>query len=87
MELHVTEHKSVGELRPAVTLNTVRVFVNQDYGYGYFVDERALLGLLGEAQTKAYLEAKDDFKVDVSPEVAQQVIDMGHTPYAKARVV
>lgn len=84
MEVKITEHKSVATLNPLNTL--VRVFVNRDFHYGYFVPEHQLVGLLTDAQTKDYLQGSSAC-LDVSPEVAQQIIDMGQTPYAKRCVV
>lgn len=80
MQLSVTEHKSEGQL--AAGTNTVRVFVNHDYHYGYFVEERALLDLLGPGILPEYLKP-GTFSMDVSIEVAQRIIDMGDTPYTK----
>lgn len=83
MKIHITEHKSTGTLRPVS--NAVRVFVDNDYHYGYFVPEDKLFALLDAEQQQAYLQG-DDVKLDVTPQVAQQVIDLGVTPYTKARV-
>jgi len=80
----VTEHKSSGQLRAVVTL--VRVFVAGDYQYGYFVDEHQLLALLDQKSKDAYLSAGNEIRLEVAPVVAQCVIDMGVTPYAKRRV-
>lgn len=44
MEIHITEHKSKGALK--VPDYAVRVFVDRDYGYGYFVSEHALFEML-----------------------------------------
>ena len=83
LPLHVTEHKSVGALKSPSTM--VRVFVDHDYDYGYFVDEHALFALLSSEQRGIYLQGSEA-KLDVTPEVAQQIIDMGSTPYTKRRV-
>lgn len=83
MKIHITEHKSVGALRPN---NVVRVFVDDDYNYGYFVAEDELHALLNVEQRQAYLAANYDVKLEVEPKVAQRLIDLGVTPYAKRQV-
>lgn len=80
MEIHITEHKSTGALK--VPEYAVRVFVDRDYGYGYFVAEHALLEMLSSEQQAQYL-ASDDVKLDVAVDVAQRIIDIGQTPYRK----
>lgn len=84
IQLHFTEHKSVGKLPAVDTL--VRVFVDNDYTYGYFVRETALMALLDEDQQKAYLVGAEA-RLEVSLEVAQEIIDMGLTPYAKPNLI
>lgn len=83
LALHVTEHKSVGALKSISTM--VRVFVDRDYNYGYFVDEHALFALLSSEQQGIYLQGSEA-KLEVSAQLAQQIIDMGSTPYTKRRV-
>jgi len=83
MEIHVTEHKSRGVLK--VPDYAVRVFVDRDYAYGYFVSEHALFEMLSDAQQAQYLAA-EDVKLDVPIEVAQRIIDIGKTPYQKRRL-
>lgn len=83
MEIEVTEHKSVGKIDPMNS--AVRVFVNREFHYGYFVREHDLFGLLTPEQQEKYLQGKSA-TLDVSPDVAQKIIDMGQTPYAKPRV-
>lgn len=83
MDLHITENKSKGAQRPGARV--VRVFVDNDYHYGYFIREDALFALLDDDQRQAYLQG-DEARLSVPPQVAQQIIDMGTTPYRKARV-
>ena len=85
MQIHVTEHKSNGTLNP-LQGRLVRVFVDRDYRYGYFVDEHALFGMLSQDQQQQYL-ATADVKLDVSVETAQRVIDIGVSPFPKPRLV
>jgi len=80
MEIHITEHKSKGALK--LPDYAVRVFVDRDYGYGYFVYEHALFEMLSAEQQAQYL-ASDDVKLDVAVDVAQRIIDIGQTPYKK----
>lgn len=84
MKIHITEHKSVEKLNSVPT--QVRVFVNFDFHYGYFVDEHLLFSLLTAEQQNQYLKGPDA-QLDVAPEVAQRIIDEGHTIYAKPKVV
>lgn len=85
MKLVATEGKSMGKLNALAS--SVRVFVNNDYSYGYFVDEHKLFGLLTPAQQAEYLQASTA-TLEVEPVVAQQIIDMGKTIYTnKPRVV
>lgn len=87
MKIHISEHKSIGEWCSSLVGNAVRVFVDQDYQYGYFVDEHQLFGLLREDQKVEYLQAVDGIKFDVMPQLAQAIIDIGATPYSKPRVI
>lgn len=83
MEIHVTEHKSIGKLNPVAT--AVRVFVDRDYRYGYFVPEDKLFELLNEDQQAAYLQG-ESAQLDVPIEVAEKIVELGHTPYAKQKL-
>lgn len=83
MKIQVTEHKSVGRLNPVESM--VRVFVDNDFSYGYFVPEHALYELLTEEQQVAYL-ASSDAHLDVPIEVAEKIVEIGHTPFAKRRL-
>jgi hypothetical protein len=84
VKIKCTEGKSVGGRRSAG--NMVRVFVDNDFHYGYWVVEEQLLALLDVEVQAAYLRADADFTVDVEPSVAQKVVDMGMTPYNKVKV-
>lgn len=83
MQIRVTEHKSVGALNPIS--RAVRVFVNEDYHYGYFVDEHALFELLTPQEQIRYLDAHD-VTLDVALPVAQRIVDIGATPFAKPQL-
>lgn len=84
MQIQVTENKSKGALRPFG--NTVRVFVNRDFHYGYFVDEKLVVDLLTPEQQTDYL-GSDKYIFDVSIEAAQKIIDSGATIYEKVKLV
>lgn len=81
ISIQVTEHKSHGALCP--TNPAVRVFVDGDFNYGYFVPERPLFDLLTAEQQPSYLEAKGSFQAKVPVATAQSIIDMGATPFRK----
>lgn len=83
MQIQVTEHKSHGTLNPIPS--AVRVFVDRDYTYGYFVPEDKLYALLTPKQQAQYL-AEDAPTLDVSLEVAEQIIAVGYTIYAKQKL-
>lgn len=82
--MHVTENKSIGELALG-GLNVVRVFVDGDYEYGYWLREHKIFSMLDAAQQQAYL-AGPEAKLEVSRDIAQRIIDMGTTPYAKRQL-
>lgn len=82
MEILITEHK--GTNPDLFENNTVRVFVNNDTYYGYWVNEKFLYDLLSDAQKREYVQDYCTFCVSV--ETAQKIIDNGHTPYAKPKL-
>jgi len=81
--LLITEHKSVGTLRTDANARTVRVFINRDYQYGYWVPEGFLFRLLTPAQQEAYLAAPDQVTLSVPLSVAEQLQAVGLTPFKK----
>ena len=83
MKIKITEFKSMVTLSPFG--GKVRVFVDNDYHYGYFVDEPTLYAMLTEDQQKEYLQTSS-VTLDVPPQIAQQIIDIGLTPYKKQTV-
>ena len=83
MKIQVTENKSVGTINPYGAC--VRVFVADDFHYGYFVHELSLYGLLSEDQQEKYLQTSS-VTLDVSADIAQKIIDMGQSPYGKLKV-
>lgn len=73
MKITITENKSVGKLAPGSGL--VRTFVGDDFHYGYFVPEQKVFALLNKEQQRGYLQ-DTAARLDVSPEVAQQIIGL-----------
>lgn len=79
-KVQVTESKSVGTLNP---LNhCVRVFVDNDMRYGYWVPENTVVDQLTSAQLEDYLKS-GTFTCLMSKESAQRLIDEGSTIYSK----
>lgn len=83
IRIKVTEGKSVGALPHPLHIRTVRVFVNRDYTYGVFINERTLLEMLTGEQVSEYLNSTDSVDLDVSREVAQSILNNGESPYTK----
>lgn len=78
IQIHVTEHKSVGSLANDQVGRTVRVFVDRDYDYGYFYPENQLFNELTPEQQHQYL-SQQDVKLDVPASLAQKIIDQGQS--------
>ena len=76
MKILCTENKN---LNP-IPNNLVRVFVNGDYSYGYWVDEFQLFDMLTPDQKK-YYSKKNSVELDVSDEVGKKIIEIGLNPY------
>lgn len=85
MRIDVTENKSVSQLNP--NNNVVRVFVNCDFLYGYWVPEHLVFSVLTQEQQAQYLESSDGFRGDIPANAVQTLVDAGHTPYEKHKVV
>lgn len=83
LQILITEFKSHGTLSPS---NTVRVFVDRDYHYGYWVPEDVLYALLTTEQQAEYLGTRRDVTLRVSRDVAQRIINAGETPYKKVQL-
>lgn len=82
MQIHITEYKSTGTLQPALVGNMVRVFIDRDYHYGYFIDEHDLFSRLSEEQQAEYLATDGDVKFDVSEIQVQAIKNRARTYYA-----
>lgn len=86
-EILVTEHRSFDHTEWFAN-NVVRVFVDGDYSYGYWVPEDKLYELFDEAQRKQYREdhSSSGGKFMMGKEAAQHIIDIGQTPYNKMKL-
>ena len=82
-ELFVSENKSFDPVR--FCRNRVRVFLDKNYAYGLWIDEDKLFDLLSVDQKKQYLTDRTPSGryYELSPEVAQQVLNTGKTPFSK----
>lgn len=74
MKIFVTENKSVKKI---VGNSLVRVFIDNDFHYGFFVPELRLFGMLTEEQKVEYL-SDATAKLDVSDDVIQFIKGAGH---------
>lgn len=86
IELLVSENKSYDPVR--FFRNRVRVFVDRNYNYGLWIDEDKLFEQLTIDQKKQYLtdRSPQGLYYQVSPEVAQKIVDLGNSPYAKQKI-
>ncbi len=86
IELLVTENRS--NKKEWFHNNVVRIFVDRDYSYGYWINEDFLFNALTPDQQKQYLEDQSysSGQFEVSFEVAQQLIDKGNTPSNKQKL-
>lgn len=81
IKLKVSENKSstLHEVN-AINRNRVRIFLNKDYHYGYFVPECFVFQALTPEDQNHYIE-KDDFLI--TPMAANILLVLGSTPYSK----
>lgn len=86
INLQITENRSRDPVRFA--RNRVRVFLNKDFSYGFWVDEDRLFDLLTLEQRKDYLtvDIKQSLVFKVSVEVARKIVDFGYTVESKSRI-
>jgi uncharacterized protein YaaR (DUF327 family) len=82
-KLLVTEGRSTKHL--SGFKNLVRVFIDGDYSYGYWFEEKELYNILDEEQKNQY------FQVDpivcnftISEKVAETIKNLGISPFKKA---
>mgnify|MGYP007069475430 CR=1 FL=1 len=84
MELLVTEYMNAyGENR---NRNTVRVFLQRNYNYGYWIREDVLFNLLTAPQKNSYINNISSGYFDISFEVASEILKLGNTPYTKQKL-
>jgi hypothetical protein len=86
IELLVTENRSNDAKWFHNTV--VRIFIDRDYSYGFWINEDVLYNLLTPEQQKQYLEDQSysGGQFDVTFEVAQELIDKGNTPFNKQKL-
>jgi len=86
IELYVSENKSFDPFR--FCMNRVRVFLDRDYRYGLWIDEDKLFDLLSDEQKKQYLtdRSTEGMYYKVPKEIAQKILERGHTPYSKQKL-
>jgi hypothetical protein len=86
IELFISENKSYDPVR--FFKNRVRVFVDRNYDYGLWIDEDRLFNLLTVEQKKQYLTDRtpQGMYYQLDPRVAQEVVKLGHSPYAKQKI-
>jgi hypothetical protein len=65
----------------------VRVFVNKDWGYGYWVPETLVFSKLNDMQKEVYMEGDCRQQFEIPIEDAQHLIDRGCTPYEKQKLI
>ncbi len=86
IELLITECKSIGYLNCVNNrYNSVRIFLQRNYDYGLWIDEKFMFSLLSEDQQKLYLEG-DTYKnctFEISRDIAEKLLEEGYTPYRK----
>ncbi len=75
--IHVTENKSTSI--PVSQLGMVRVFIDQDYHYGYFVSEKDLWLQLDDNQKEAYMKVSWDAKFQITTAQAEWIKKYGVT--------
>lgn len=80
VELLVTENRTTNVNR--FSSNMVRIFVDRNYDYGYWINEAIVYNAFSPEQQKQYLET-DIYHFDIDIETAQKLIDLGMTPYNK----
>jgi len=84
--IQVTEHRS--STTKWMHNNIVRIFVNKDWSYGYFVNEELVFSKFDEKQKTSYLKCKSDQEqFEIPIEDAQHLIDVGINPYGKQNLI
>lgn len=80
-ELYVTENKTIKPLH----FNCVRVFLDQNYDYGYFINELRLFNLLTSEQQVKYCtnNSYENTHFFVTVDIANKIVENGSTIYNK----
>lgn len=82
MELLVSEHRNAhGDFRQE---NTVRIFLQRNYDYGYWINEQIVWNVLSKEQQDQYiLDTYTSGIFDIDYETACTLLAFGKTPYNK----
>lgn len=76
VEILITEGKSLREISKGL----VRVFINNDYHYGFWVIEEIVYNRLSSEQQAEYFVCN---KFNISKDAANFIIEYGQSPYKK----
>lgn len=79
MKIKVTEGKSAGY----PFQGTVRVFLDEDYSYGVWVEEQKLLSYLSPTDIEHYVSTEESIDLDVDINVARAILEAGYSPFKK----
>ena len=81
IEVYVSENKTTHPTK----YGCVRVFLDNDYTYGYFINELYFFSLLNEEQQRKYSinNSYENTHFYVSVEVANAIVEHGSTVYKK----
>lgn len=87
IKLYVTEGKNHDPVK--FYLNSVRVFLNEDYEYGFWVDEGVLFDLLDIEQKRIYLSgnSENSRRYSVAKVTARELVLKGVSPYSKTNLL
>jgi hypothetical protein len=86
IKLYVTEGKNHDPVK--FYMNSVRIFLNEDYGYGFWVDEDVLFDLLDTEQKRVYLSGNSEEarRYSVTKVTAGWLVSKGRSPYNKTHL-
>lgn len=86
VEITISENKNYDPVK--FFNNRVRVFVNQDFEKGVWIDEDVLFKILPKTQKKKYLTDRgpNSRSFKVGPKIARRVVKMGYSSKGKPKV-
>lgn len=87
VHLLVSENRNTDPVR--FFQNRIRVFIGDDYAYGFWVDEDRLFSLLGDEQKRFYLTEKRgkplEFVLEV--EIVRKIVETGFVVHRKKELL